>query len=457
MNQRKPLSSGKETKQKNRKPEYNLEYRRQKQARMKKFRVASIIAAAGAILILLSVIVSTVKKELAFRFTKDGESILYDTGDSAGSTGATQADILSAGDVILHAPIFESNHYHKDHTYDFSPIFQYIKKDYEASDFTVVNLESTLAYDNYSSYPLFRVPSEIAPALKENGVDMCLLANNHLYDNKEDGISMTMETLDQHSLLCTGIRREEAEPAYLIQNVNSIKIGILNYAAETGASSEKKLINDIPVSEETAPLINSFNYNELEAFYASVQKNLEKMKFMDVAFTIVYLHWGDEYSLTENEYQRTIAQKLCDMGINAVIGSHPHVVQPVDVLTSKEGDHQMLCVYSVGNHFSNQRRDLMNAMPKGHTEDGLMVNLTIERSEEGTVSITNVDFIPTWVYRSEDGDNFEYFILPADTSKKMAKGLKKLNCSEEMKASCKRTNEIIKEGTEKIAHALPIQ
>lgn len=439
-----------------RNPEYNLANRRKKQARNKALRIAAIIGAVILGIILIVTIISAIKAEINSRYTKDGESILYSGEDSASTTGPAKATILSTGDVILHTPIFDSSYYHEANVYDFSPIFQYIKEDYASADFTVVNLESTLAYSDYSSYPLFKVPSEIAPALKESGVDMCLLANNHLYDNKEDGISMTMETLVGNELLFTGIRQTEDEPVYFIQNINGIKVGILNYVAETGTSSEKKLINDIPVSDETAPLINSFNYNELDAFYQSVQTSLDKMKFMDVEYTIAYLHWGDEHSLTENENQRVIAQKLCDMGINALIGGHPHVVQPVNVLTSKSGDHEMLCVYSLGNHLSNQRRALMNAMPKGHTEDGLMVNLTIERNEENVVSLTDVTFIPIWVYRSEGDPDFEYYLLPLDDTKEIAKQTKKLDIQEEIEASYNRTNAIIGEGVEKIENALPI-
>lgn len=368
------------------------------------------------------------------------------------------ASILSAGDIIMHEPFLTSNVYLKEkNTYDYNPIFTYIKEGYTSADFTVVNLESTISETNYSGYPRFRSPAAITTALKQNGTDMCLLANNHIYDNYDDGITMTMNALDANSLLYTGVRRTTSDLTYLIQDINGIKVGFFNYVFDTGAvNGQDTSINSIPVSDASAPLINTFNYGNLQRLYNDIEAGLAEMKQAGVEYTIAYIHWGNEYQTTENERQRNIAAKLCELGIDALIGGHPHVIQPVDLLTNSSGDHQMLCVYSLGNHLSNQYKERMDSMPTGHTEDGLMVNLVLEKSSSGIVSLKQADFIPTWVYYSADANNPEYYIMPLDNPSKLQADAAGLDITADIRESLERTNAIIGEGVEKVQNALPL-
>ena len=435
----------------------SLARRRRQQERLKRRRKKKILRAVvlAGLLIVLILIILILKALFGFigsLFTKDDKTEEVD----ATPTTVT-ASVLSGGDVILHSPIFESELYITgEDTYDFSPIFSYVKSDLEDADLTVLNLETTISDGDYSGYPLFKCPDEIATALKENGTDLCLLANNHIYDNRTDGLNMTMDVVEQNSLLFTGTRRTEEDPIYSVQDLNGIKVGILNYVFETGTSTDSKLINDLAVDAADAPLINSFNYENLDAFYAEVSTALEDMKNDGVEYTIAYIHWGNEYQLEEDVHQQEIAQGLCDLGINALIGGHPHVVQPVDLLTNTEGDHQMLCVYSVGNLLSNQRRDLISSQPNGHTEDGLLVKLSLEQTGEGAVSLTAVDFIPTWVYKDSAEANSEYFILPLDSTDELLEEVTDLDIEESINESLERTNEIIGEGVEKVQSALPL-
>ncbi len=370
------------------------------------------------------------------------------------------ASILSAGDVILHSPFLSSRLYHlSDGTYDYNPIFSYIKPEYEAADFSVANLELTISNGNYSGYPYFRSPASIATALKQNAVDMCLLANNHIYDNSDQGLTLTMDALDANSLLYTGVRRSVADKTYYIQDINGIKVGIFNYVYETGALSSSTIsINANQVSSASAPLINTFHYHDLDALYEEIQTGLQEMASAGVEYTIAYIHWGNEYQTQENTYQNTIALELCELGIDALIGGHPHVVQPVDLLTNTTGDHQMLCVYSLGNHLSNQNRLYMDSMPTGHTEDGLMVKLTLEKVDNGPVVLKNADFIPTWVYHTRKNGGSEYYILPLNSPEQIKESTVSLdNAAAGIDESLNRTNAIIGAGVEKIKSALPLQ
>lgn len=370
------------------------------------------------------------------------------------------ASILSAGDVILHSPFLSSRIYHlADGTYDYNPIFSYIKPEYEAADFSIANLELTISNGNYSGYPYFRSPASIAAALKQNAVDMCLLANNHIYDNGDQGLTLTMDALDANSLLYTGVRRSAADKTYSIQDINGIKVGIFNYVYETGALSSSTIsINANQVSSASAPLINSFHYHDLDALYEEIRVGLQEMASAGVEYTIAYIHWGNEYQTQENSYQNTIAGQLCELGIDALIGGHPHVVQPVDLLTNAAGDHQMICVYSLGNHLSNQNRLYMDSMPTGHTEDGLMVKLTLEKVDDGPVVLKTADFIPTWVYHTRKNGGSEYYILPLNNPEQIKENTASLDkAAAGIDESLNRTNAIIGAGVEKIQSALPLQ
>lgn len=372
------------------------------------------------------------------------------------------ASILSAGDVIMHDPFLTSSYYkQEDGTFDYNPIFKYIKAKYADADFTVINLESTISDGNYKGYPRFRAPAAITAALAKNSTDLCLLANNHIYDNYDAGMNMTVNAVQTNAMLYMGVRKATTEKTYLIQDINGIKVGFFNYVYDTGKSgTSTKSINSIPVSNASAPLINTFNYGGLQSLYNEVKLGLEEMKSAGVEYTIAYIHWGAEYQTTENSRQREIAANLCELGIDALIGGHPHVIQPVDLLTNAAGTHRMVCVYSLGNHLSNQYRERMvTTKPTGHTEDGLMVELILQKNKDNSVSLTKVEFIPTWVYRTpnvEDTDNPEFFIMPLDNPDTIVKTAGSLNISVDVKESLERTNEIIGAGVEKVKAALPI-
>ena len=131
---------------------------------------------------------------------------------------------------------------------------------------------------------------------------------------------------------------------------------------------------------------------------------------------MMYIHWGVEYNyMSANDEQKKIAQELCDMGIDVIVGGHPHVVQPVELLTSTtDPEHKTVCLYSMGNAVSNQRLGNISYVSTAHTEDGMLFNVTFEKYSDGTVYLQNVDILPTWVYMSTASYPNTYHILPLD-------------------------------------------
>ncbi len=369
------------------------------------------------------------------------------------------ATIGSAGDVLLHVPVYE-NAQKSDGTYDFSHLFTYCEEVIEGCDYFVANLETTLGGTDgrtYKGYPRFNSPDAIVKGLKQAGVDCLLTANNHTYDTGSAGVKRTLSVIDESHLAHVGTRSSTDEKRYIVEKVNDISFGIACYTYETETTEGRKALNGILVDTDTAKLINSFDYNNLIAFYKELKSDIAAMKAEGAEVTVVYIHWGNEYQLEQNSYQTKIAQKLCEMGVDVIIGGHPHVVQPVDILTSEDGGHQTVCVYSLGNMVSNQRRAYMG-LKTGHTEDGLIFTMTFSKYSDGTVTFDKVKCIPTWVHLYTSGGKKIHAVTPLSSNlDEKASELGLNNSSDGLslaKGSYERTMALVGEGEKKINKAL---
>lgn len=356
--------------------------------------------------------------------------------------------IGSAGDVLIHIPVLNAAK-KSDGTYNFDRLFTYVKSEIENCDYFIANLETTLAGTengrSYSGFPCFNSPDAIVSSLVSAGTDCLLTANNHTYDTGSYGVKRTLSVVKKAGLDTVGTRENETDKRYLVKNIGGISFGIGCYTYETEYSKGKAL-NGIPVDSETSKLINSFDYADLEGFYTDIEAALTNMKNEGAEITLIYLHWGNEYQLTPDSHQKEIARKLCDMGVDVIIGGHPHVVQPVDLITSTDGKHSTVCVYSVGNILSNQRRNLMG-LKTGHTEDGLIFKMTFSKYSDGTVIFEKVKSVPTWVHLASG----IHYIVPLShklDKKADSLGLTKSSTGLSLaKASYERTMELVKEGT----------
>ncbi len=326
----------------------------------------------------------------------------------------SSAKIGVTGDILVHSAIIRACKTSSG-DYDFNDIYKHIAPYYESYDYMVANLEVTLAGSSrykYQGYPLFNCPDSMAYALKDAGVDMVLTANNHTYDTRYDGMMRTLEVLDDVGLEHIGTRASEETPNYIVKEINGIKIGMACYTYETTQNFDdgKKSLNGIPLTVEASKLVSSFRYWDLDSFYDMVASDLSGMKQDGADFTMVYIHWGDEYKLKPNSRQEDIAQGLCELGVDVIVGGHPHVLEPFEMLESTSG-HQTYCLYSTGNAVSNQRRNLMD-LSTGHTEDGLIFEVEYELWSDGSVKIGNVNMIPTWVDCTWNGNEHDYTIIP---------------------------------------------
>ena len=142
-----------------------------------------------------------------------------------------------------------------------------------------------------------------------------------------------------------------------------------------------------------------------------------------------------------------MAQKICDLGVDVLIGGHPHVVQPVDLISATNSSQKTVCVYSMGNMVSNQRRQYMG-IKDGHTEDGMFFKMSFSRYSDGSVVFENIEVVPTWVHLYTSGGKNVYNVVPlSENLDAAALGLdKSSNGLSLAKGSYERTMKLVSEG-----------
>lgn len=300
--------------------------------------------------------------------------------------------ILFAGDAMQHSNQFQWAWDAKTRKYDYEPNFRYLQPYIAQSDINIVNVETTFPGYKYCGYPQFRTPDAFFYALTDAGFDVFALANNHVNDSGQRGLQRSLKVMSQYPTMGAYLNAEQREQQYpIIIRIAGIKIAVFNATYGT---------NQIP---PVAP--NIVNYIETEQIELDVAKSL---KDSTIDMRIMYIHWGTEYQLRHNAYQRGLAQWLADLGFDVIIGSHPHVVQDQEVLTASDG-RQVPVVYSLGNLVSNQRWKNSNG--------GVMALLDINRQ---TKQVQNLQFVPYYVHKGSlagDGDpaypnTTNYYCIP---------------------------------------------
>ncbi len=312
----------------------------------------------------------------------------------------SQLKLMATGDILIHRPIYLSAHDEDSDTYDFHNVFKEIKPLLESADITIGNFEGTISpLYPYLQYPVFNAPIEIVDAIKEAGYDIVSLANNHQIDSRGPGIDSTYYAFNNKGVSTIGTNMSEDQPI-LVKEVNGIKVAFLAYTF--GFNGMEKTITKQEYDLKLEPLIEQ-----------SIQKDiLEAEKIADM--TVVYPHMGVEYVLAPTAQQKTLYHKMIDWGADIVLGNHPHVVQPTEII-EKDGQEKFI-LYSLGNFLSNQRLETVNNI---WAERGLVLEITVARKLGNPIAIESIIAHPTWVYKesknqvhSNQEELFTYHVLP---------------------------------------------
>lgn len=271
-------------------------------------------------------------------------------------------DLIAVGDDLIHSPIYKACKAQKG--YNFDSLFRHIKNDVHAADISVINQETILVDRNYSGYPSFGSPKTVADSVARAGFNVVTHATNHTLDRGTGAISGTLKYWNKKypNIKVLGIHKSKsAANKVTVVNKNGIKIAMLNYTYGLNGrqlSTGKSYMID---------LLTSKNKNKIKKDIKTAKKNSD--------FVIVFTHWGTEYRYSPDASQKRWTNFFLNNGVDVLIGTHPHVLEPYKMLKGKNG-RKMLVYYSLGNFVSSQSR-----VPRLL---GGMVKITIAKDSKGT-------------------------------------------------------------------------
>lgn len=294
-----------------------------------------------------------------------------------------EATLLFAGDAMQHSAQIEAAR--TGGGWDYTGYFDSIKEYVSAADYAVVNLETPLGGAPYSGYPCFCAPDEFAAALKDAGFDMFLTANNHTLDRRDRGVCRTLQVLDSLRVDHIGTYRDNdgrccALPC--IKDIKGFKVGFVNYTYGTNGF--------IPGKGAVVDYIDT----------TLIKRDIAAARAAGAEIMTVALHWGDEYVLKPNATQRALALWIKEQGVELIIGSHPHVIQPMELCVTDSSDTTRRCltVYSLGNFVSN--------MKTTDTRGGVMTHVTLRRTPSGRAYVHRAAYAPVFVRPASHGYNY---------------------------------------------------
>lgn len=334
--------------------------------------------------------------------------------------------LIFVGDIMQHSVQIRSAYDPGSGRFDYEPCFRYLSSLFEKADFVIGNLELTLNdKNNYSGYPTFKAPDILAQYLQKAGFDVLLTANNHINDNGKYGLMHTLDVLDSFNLKHTGAFRNEAEreakyPLILEKKVDNVNFRIALFSYTYGT-------NGIPTQKPN--IVNLIDT-------AQIKSDLKKALDQNSDFMIVCMHWGQEYQHTANKEQENLTKWLWENGVDVVVGSHPHVIQPIvtDSLNiNNVGLKKVVCAYSLGNFISNQSN------PPG-SNIGLIYEVELSKNTRtGKKAVDKHYYIPVYCYihnQKKSVSNWVYTVIPvsafeADSSNFL--GMSKLKRNEMLK------------------------
>ena len=273
--------------------------------------------------------------------------------------------------------------------YDYTDCFKHVKEEISRADIAVANLEVTLGGKPYRGYPSFSAPDEFLYAVKDAGFDVLLTGNNHCLDRGSRGLERTIQMLDSLDFAYAGtyINEESRRERYpLLVEKNGFRIVFLNYTYGTNGLE--------PVSPRIV------NYMDKE----KMKEDIAVARRMRPDAIIACMHWGLEYHLLPRKAEKELADWLLAQGVDHVIGSHPHVLQPMEVKKDAHTPAKHLVVYSLGNFISN--------MSKENTDGGAMVRLELVKYYD-IVQMKSCDYSLVWTSRPFLSGKMNYEVYPA--------------------------------------------
>lgn len=315
---------------------------------------------------------------LAFTLCACGSSSTSSTKSTKKTTTSTAVTFNCVGDNLIHETVYEDAKT-KSGSYDFSKMYKHVTKTIKKADVSFINQETIVGGEELglSGYPTFNSPNEVARDIKKAGFDLVNTATNHSLDKGQAGIDNSVKQMEKNNLIATGsYSSQEAYDKIVTFKRKGITFSYLAYTYGT---------NGI-----TAPNSYSIRYFDDALITADIKA---AKKISDVV--IVSAHWGEENTFEPTEYQTHYAQLFADLGVDVVIGTHPHTIQPIEWVKGSSGN-KTLVFYSLGN--------LIGGMLTSDNCLGGIGGFTIKKTKN-KYSVTDVSWTPTVIYYEGDQNN----------------------------------------------------
>ena len=316
------------------------------------------------------------------------------------------ATIRALGEIAIETDLLKSAFNEADSTFDFSPMFSEIADIMGDADYTIADVEGTMGdtLGISGNGAKMYTPSSILTALKDCGVDMMMLANDHALDGGFAEQQATVKNVADAGLDYVGAATSAEEKATpIIKNINGIKVGFVAYCESMNGN-------------ENSADPNALAYGVSLISNSNAVSDIQNLRSAGAEVIIACVNWGQMFNRSLTSSQQQIAYTLTSLGVDVIIGYNPHTVQPLMWLEAPAADgsgaiNKTLCLCATGNFLSNQRGQYFDC--------GIVLDFTIQENADGTFSITNPTYIPTYVWRYErqesadDNPPYEYRTLAA--------------------------------------------
>ena len=298
-----------------------------------------------------------------------------------------KATLVAVGDNVIHNTLIASGQM-EDGTEDYTSFYKEIKNDISAADIAVIDQETILGGEEfeYTGYPVFNTPWAVGDAAIDAGFDVFLCATNHTMDKGFKGIQNECTYFDNHPEV-KHVGSNDSEEDYnsiVYTEANGIKFAILNYTYGT---------NGIPLPNDKPWCVNMMDKEKITADVNKAKGNCD--------IIVAFPHWGTENSTSVSDYQKDYVKLFSDLGVDIVIGGHPHVLQPIEWVVNEKSGKKMLVYYSLGNFISHQLN--LNQLCGG------MAKIEIEKNSDG-VTVTSAKLVPVVSWYQKVNGRWEYSV-----------------------------------------------
>lgn len=282
-------------------------------------------------------------------FTRNSSDLSINSNVVPGSDPATteqqelfsRVSFVAVGDNLIHKPIYNQAASRTANGYDFAYAYEKFAEIIAEPDVAILNQETIISQEhNVSSYPMFNSPVELGEEMLDLGFDVFNIATNHSIDCGEKGLISAINFWKSKEAITSGAYLNQEDYSNIpMHEVNGVKIAYISFTEST---------NGLSLPEDTEViLVRASEETRLQ------QRIADAKEIADLV--VVSAHWGNEYTHEPTEAQRTLAQKLASWGADVILGTHPHVIQPVEYITNPDGS-KTLVAYSLGNFISAQDR-----------------------------------------------------------------------------------------------------